>query len=82
MLIVTDGEKSFLISGNGDVVEPDDGVLAAGSGAAAAGGAARALLRHSQLDAEGIVREALAIAARTCIYTNDRIRVETLPCSP
>jgi len=82
VLIVTDPGRSLMISGNGDVVEPDDGVLAAGSGAPAAAGAARALLRHSDLDAERIVREALAIAAESCIYTNDRIRVESLPCSP
>jgi ATP-dependent HslUV protease subunit HslV len=79
VLILADAEKSLLLSGNGDVVEPDDGVLAAGSGGPIAAAAARALLRHTALDAETIVRESLAVAAESCIYTNDRIRVETLP---
>ena len=79
ILLVTDGAKSLMISGNGDVVESDDGVLAAGSGAAVASGAARALLRHTQLTARDVVTESLTIAAETCIYTNAQIRVETLP---
>jgi len=82
VLIVSDAEKSLLISGNGDVVEPDDGVLASGSGGPVAAGAARALLRHTDLGAAEIVKEALGIAAQSCIYTNDRIAVETLPCNP
>jgi ATP-dependent HslUV protease subunit HslV len=78
MLAVCDAERLLLISGNGDVIEPDDGVLAIGSGGPFALAAARALVRHTGLDAEGVVREALAIAAEICIYTNANISVETL----
>jgi ATP-dependent HslUV protease subunit HslV len=77
-LIVADRDASFLLSGAGDVIAPDDGVLAAGSGGPYALAAARALLRHSTLDAEAIAREALAIAAEVCVYTNDQISVESL----
>ncbi|MFP4501131.1 MAG: ATP-dependent protease subunit HslV [Candidatus Hydrogenedentota bacterium] len=78
MLAVCDSERSLLISGNGDVIEPDDGVLAIGSGGSYALAAARALVRHSDLDAEGVVREAMGIAGEICIYTNEHITVETL----
>jgi len=78
MLAVCDAERSLLISGTGDVIEPDDGLLGIGSGGPFALAAARALVKHSNLDAEGIVREALSIAADICIYTNDHITVETL----
>ncbi len=78
MLAVCDSERSLLISGNGDVIEPDDGVLAIGSGGSYALAAARALVRHSELDAEGVVREAMGIAGEICIYTNEHITVETL----
>ena len=78
MLAVGDREKSLLLSGTGEVIEPDDGILAIGSGGPYALSAARALLKHSSLDAEGIVREALQVAADICIYTNGNIRVETL----
>ena len=78
MMIVADREKTFTISGTGDVLEPDDGVTAIGSGGPYALAAARALLAHSQLDAKQIVEESLRIAAGICIYTNDRIRIESL----
>ena len=78
MLAVADREKSLLLSGTGEVIEPDDGILAIGSGGPFALSAARALVKHSSLDAEGVVREALGVAAEICIYTNSNIRVETL----
>jgi len=78
MLIVGDKERTFLISGTGDVIEPDDGVIAIGSGGPYALAAARALMRNSDLDAETIAREAMKIAAEICIYTNDKLTVETL----
>ena len=78
LLAVADAEKSLLISGNGEVIEPDDGVLAIGSGGGYALAAARALMKHSHLDAEGVVREALETAAGICIYTNSNITVEKL----
>lgn len=78
MLVVCDREHLLILSGSGDVVEPDDGVAGVGSGGAYAQAAARALLRHTELPVEVVVREALRIAAEICIYTNDRIVVETL----
>ncbi len=75
-LILADTKTLLLLSGQGDVIEPDDGILAVGSGAAYASAAARALVRHSKLSAKEIVREALKIAASICIYTNDQITVE------
>jgi len=78
LLAVCDGEKSLLISGGGEIIEPDDGILAIGSGGPFALAAARALMRHSSLDAADTVREALRIAAGICIYTNTNITVETL----
>ena len=78
-LIVADREGTFLLSGAGDVIAPDDAVLAVGSGGPLATAAARALLRHaSTLDAPTIAREALRIAAEINIYTNDAIELETL----
>jgi ATP-dependent HslUV protease subunit HslV len=79
MLVVGDVERVLVISGNGDVIEPDDGVAAIGSGAAYALAAARALLRHTQLGATAIATEALRLAGELCIYTNERIQVMTLP---
>jgi len=79
MLLVGDAEALLLVSGNGDVLEPDDGVAAIGSGGGFALSAARALLRHTALPAEQIAREALGVAAEICIYTNEQIQVETLP---
>jgi ATP-dependent HslUV protease, peptidase subunit HslV len=79
MLLLGDTEALLLVSGNGDVLEPDDGVAAIGSGGSYALAAARALLRHTKLSAEEIAREALGVAAEICIYTNDQIQVEMLP---
>ena len=79
VIIVTDREKSFLVSGNGDLLQPDDdGLLAIGSGGNFALAAARALLKHTQLSAAAITREAMHIAAELCVFTNDRITVEEL----
>jgi len=79
MLLVGDTERVLVVSGNGDVIEPDDGLAAIGSGAAYALAAARALLRHTELPAAEIATEALRVAAEICIYTNDRLSVITLP---
>jgi ATP-dependent HslUV protease subunit HslV len=78
LLIVADKESSYLISGTGDVVEPDDGILAIGSGGPYALAAARALIRHTNLSASDIALEAMRIAAGICVYTNDQITVEEL----
>lgn len=78
LLLVCDAERTFLISGTGDVVEPDDGVIAIGSGGSYALAAARALLAHTELGAEEIAREALGIASGICVYTNNELSVETL----
>jgi len=78
LLAVTDKESSFILSGTGDIIEPDDGVLAIGSGGPYALAAARALCAHSSLAAEQIAEQALRIAAGICVYTNDHITVETL----
>ncbi|MCG3178854.1 MAG: ATP-dependent protease subunit HslV [Phycisphaerae bacterium] len=78
LLAVADRDTSLIISGSGDVIEPTDGIVAIGSGGAYATAAARALLNHTQLGAEQIVREALAIAGELCIYTNTHITVEVL----
>lgn len=77
-LVAVDRDCSFLLSGTGDVIESDDGILAIGSGGPHAQAAAMALVRYSKLDAETICREALAIAASICIYTNQNITVEKL----
>jgi ATP-dependent HslUV protease subunit HslV len=79
LLVVADAKVSLLLSGTGDVIAPDEGVLAVGSGGPYAAAAAKALLRHSSLEAAAIVRESLAIASTIDIYTNDTIKVETLP---
>jgi ATP-dependent HslUV protease subunit HslV len=78
LMVVADSKRMLLLTGNGDVIEPDDGVIAVGSGAAVATGAARALLKHSDLDAETIAREALTLTAAIDVYTNDHIDVEVL----
>ena len=78
MLLAADAKTILLISGNGDVVEPDEPMTAIGSGATSALASARALMAHTELDAETIARESLKIAAQTCIYTNDHVTVETL----
>ena len=79
MLLVGDREHILVVSGNGDVIEPDDGIAAIGSGGGYAMAAARALLRHTQLSAAEIAQEALGVAAEICIYTNDRVTVVQLP---
>jgi len=78
LLIIADKEHSLVISGNGDVIEPDDGVTAIGSGGPYAHAAAKALIQFSDLDARAIAEEAMKIAASICIYTNDRIILEEL----
>jgi ATP-dependent HslUV protease subunit HslV len=78
MLAVADHESSLIITGLGDVIEPELGLIAIGSGGPYAQAAARALLENTQLDAETVVRKALSIAADLCIYTNQQIVVETL----
>jgi len=77
-LVVMDKEKSFVISGTGDVIEPDDGIIAIGSGGGFAMAAARALARHSNLSAREIAQEAMNIAADICIYTNKNVVLEEL----
>ena len=78
MLIVADKDQSFLISGNGDVIEPDDGILAIGSGGMFAQSAAKALINHSSLNAREIVEEAMDIAQSVCVYTNSNLTIEEL----
>lgn len=78
LLIVADCERILLISGNGDVIEPDAGVLGIGSGGPYAQAAARALSEHTDLPAEEIARKAMIIAADLCVFTNDQITLETL----
>jgi ATP-dependent HslUV protease subunit HslV len=78
MMIAADRSTVFLISGNGDIIEPDEPVIAIGSGGVAAQAAATALLRHTDLDASFIAGEAMKIAASLCIYTNEAITIETL----
>lgn len=78
MLIVADRTGSFIISGQGDVIEPEAGVLAIGSGGPYAQAAARALLEHSELDARAVVEQALGIAADICVYTNRNLTIEEL----
>ena len=79
MLLVGDREHILVVSGNGDVIEPDDGIAAIGSGGGYAMAAARALLRHTELPAAEVAQEALGIAAEICIYTNDRVTVVEIP---
>ena len=81
LMIAVSRDHSLIISGNGDVVESDDDVMAIGSGGPYALAAARALLRHSDMDASRIAREAMKIAAEICVYTNDRITLEELDVS-
>ena len=78
LLAVADREQSFLISGTGDLIEPDDGIVAIGSGGPYALAAARALIRHTKLSAEEIASEALKISASICVYSNDHITLEKL----
>ena len=78
MLLVMDTKATYLLSGNGDLIEPDDGIIAIGSGGAYAMAAAKALARHTGLTARQIADEAMAIAAGICIYSNDKITIEAL----
>lgn len=78
MIVVADAEQTFLLSGNGDVIEPDDGIVAIGSGGAYALAAARALREHSELDARAIAESAMTIASDICIYTNANLTIEEI----
>jgi len=78
MLIVADKEAIFTVTGVGDVLEPEEGVAAIGSGGSYALAAARALMAETELDAEAVARRAMAIAASICVYTNDNLTVETI----
>lgn len=78
LLVVADKEHSFIISGTGDVLEPDDGIAAIGSGGPYAQSAASALLHHSQLEPRRIVEEAMKITSKICIYTNESLNIEEL----
>ncbi len=78
LLLVADKDQTFLISGQGDVIEPDTGIAAIGSGGSYATAAATALLEHSTLGAREIAEEAMNIAGKICIYTNDRVTIEVL----
>ena len=78
LLIVADKENSFLISGTGDVVEPDDGIIAIGSGGPFALAAARALIKYTKLTAKEVAMEAMEISSGICVYTNNQITTEEL----
>lgn len=78
LMIVADSERSFILSGNGDVIEPEKGIAAIGSGGPYALAAARALIEHTTLDARAIAEESMKIAAEICIYTNKEITIEEL----
>jgi ATP-dependent HslUV protease, peptidase subunit HslV len=78
LLIVADAEKTLLLSGNGDVVEPDDGIIAIGSGGDFARAAARALIMHTDMEPAEIAKFSMAIAADICVYTNDKFVMEEL----
>ena len=78
LLAAVDKERSLIIGGNGDVIEPSDGIIGIGSGGMYAVAAARALLKHSSLSAADIVKQALLITADICVYTNNQITIETL----
>src|SRR5688572_12842678 len=78
LLLVADSKSTYLVSGNGDVIEPDEGIAAIGSGGPFALSAALALLRNTKLSARRIVEESMAIAGKTCIYTNENITYEEL----
>jgi len=78
MLVVADGEATFIISGSGDIIEPDDGVCAIGSGGAYALAAARALVRHTELAPRAIAETAMKLAAEICIYTNESLTIEEI----
>ena len=77
-MIAMDEDSTYLISGNGDIIEPDEGIVAIGSGGIAAQGAATALINNTDLDARNIVQEAMKIAASICVYTNDVVVIEEM----
>jgi ATP-dependent HslUV protease subunit HslV len=77
-MIAADEKNMFVISGNGDVIEPDEGVIGIGSGGAGAQAAAVALIKHTDMDAVRIVQEAMKIISPICVYTNDDITIEEL----
>ncbi len=78
LLVVADAKSTFVLSGDGDVIEPDDGMCAIGSGGPFALAAARALAKHSKLGAKEIAQESMRIASEICIYTNDSFAIEEL----
>jgi ATP-dependent HslUV protease subunit HslV len=78
MLVVMDGQATYLLSGTGDLIEPDDGIVAIGSGGPYALAAAKALARHTGLDGRAIAEQAMHIAAAICIYSNDNLTIEVL----
>jgi ATP-dependent HslUV protease, peptidase subunit HslV len=78
LLVIADREHTFIISGTGDVIEPEDGIAAIGSGGAFAQAAARALYDNTELNAEEIIKKAMKIASGICIYTNDNLTIEEL----
>ncbi|RVU31472.1 MULTISPECIES: ATP-dependent protease subunit HslV [Neptunomonas] len=79
LMLVANEEKTYLISGSGDVIEPEDGVIAIGSGGNFALAAAKALVNNTELSAEDVVRKSLDIAAEICVFTNHNLTIETLP---
>ena len=81
MMIAVDDKKTFLISGTGDIIEPDEGVLSIGSGSIAAQSSAMALTNSTDFDAREIVEKSMAIAASLCVYTNDDITIEEIVCN-
>ena len=78
MLVIMDQRSTFLLSGTGDLIEPDDGIIGIGSGGAFAQAAAKALVRHSALEARAIAEQAMKIAAEICVYTNSHLTIEEL----
>jgi len=78
MLVVADGNNTYLVSGNGDVIEPDEGIVAIGSGGPFAMAAATALIRNTKMNARAIAEQAMQIAGKICIYTNDNVTYEEL----
>ena len=81
LMLAADQENLFLVSGSGDVIEPDQGVIAIGSGAVGAQAAATALMQHTQMDALQIAEAALQIASNLCVFTNQQLTIEEMPCN-
>jgi ATP-dependent HslUV protease subunit HslV len=77
-MAVADRDHALILSGTGDIIEPDDGIIGIGSGGGYAAAAARALVGHSALSARGIAEEAMKIAASLCVYTNEQVTIEEL----